>query len=81
MTSLLSIIGQIVLTGMQLWKEDQRTRFKDKYHDILKKIEIARTKQFPNYYDVDVDISLKDLTIFLKAYHDEVSIANKPTDK
>lgn len=75
-STLIPIIGEIVLEGMQMWSEERRTRFMDDYHDILTKLEKARSRSADTWVDSDIDIAQRDLEIFLKAYSSEVKSEN-----
>ena len=75
----LPIIGDIVKGGLKRLNEKQRTRFKDKFHDILTDIEKAKTRTGDDYTDSAIAFSEKEFVIFLTAYRDEVENANNNT--
>ncbi len=70
--ALLPILGEIILEGMQGWNEERRTRFKDKYHDILTKLDKYRNRTPDNWIDSDIELGEQELKTFLKAYASEV---------
>jgi hypothetical protein len=73
---IIKVTLDIVHEGMKHWNEAQRTRFMDQHFSILKKIEKFRARQFPNYYDSDLDFSKKELITFLEAYSVELKKTN-----
>jgi hypothetical protein len=75
-TALLPIIGEIIHEGMEMWSEERRTRFKDKYHDILSKLDTFRNRQPKDWIDSDIELAEQELETFLKAYASEVKNEN-----
>ena len=69
----LTVIAQIVLEGMKAWNEHKRTEFKRKYHKILTKLEKAQNATGDDYTDSEIDKLEIELTIFLKAFADEIN--------
>lgn len=77
--SIINLALGICLEGMKHWNEDQRTRFNDEYYLIMKKIDAIKVKQYPYYYDSDLDLTNKELETFLKAYYNEIKKIGNPT--
>ena len=71
------LIGKIVLEGLQVFKEERRTRFMDKHQDILKRINKAVNSVGDDYYDSEVDLAEEELETFLKSYLSELKQHNQ----
>ncbi|MDD0852976.1 hypothetical protein HBN50_07705 [Halobacteriovorax sp. GB3] len=70
--TLLPIIGELLVEGTKAWNEERRTRYLDKYHDILKRLNHAENRPIGEYTDYDVAIIKEELETFLKAYVGEL---------
>ena len=76
MSIITTLLGPIVLEGMKIWSEERRTRFKDKYHDILTRLEEAHNANGSDYFDSVIDFTDAELRIFMEAYYSELQKAN-----
>ena len=77
MMALLPILGGIVQEGMKAWNEERRTRFMDRHHDILERLNNAENAQGEDYSDAELNLAQEELATFLTAYHSELSAHNK----
>lgn len=73
---LLPLIGELVVDGVKTWKEERRTRFLDQHFEILTKLN--KLKSVPTdsyrYTDSAIDVSERELIIFLTSYKKELEI-------
>lgn len=66
------MIGGIILEGLKTFNEERRTRFMDKYHDIITRLKDAENDTTSEYTDAAIDIPEEEKLNFLMAYKSEL---------
>lgn len=75
-SSLLPVIGGIVLEGMKFMNQRQKTKLQREHQKILQEIADAQNASFPDYTDAELDLANERLRIFLEAFWSELRKAN-----
>lgn len=64
----LNLIGNILLSGMELWSTESKKSFTRKHKKILKKVADAQNAHGDEYTDSQLALSEEELESFYKAY-------------
>lgn len=70
-------VAQIILEGLKLFSEHQKTALQKEHYDALKHLEDAQNAKFPSYTDLELALAKMRLEKFYKAYHLELQNVTK----
>lgn len=74
MPTTLNVVSSIILKGMEIFSDERKRNFQQKYVDLLTKIKGLENRRAPDYNDAELGLAREELDIFLAAYEKEFQV-------